>query len=103
MKRNYEGCALCDATWGDYWREVEGENMFFCCNVCADAFENMIKKVKDVTGWEKVDSVHIEGNYSRGRNCVATSGEEKIDYFFRHEDGVITEFAVKNQGTRPVP
>lgn len=103
MKRNYEGCALCDATWGNYWREIDGENIFFCCDICADAFENMVKKVKEVTGWEKIESIKIEGNYSRGRNCTATSGKEKIEYFFRHEDGKLTEFSVKNQGTRPVP
>lgn len=103
MKRNYEGCALCDGTWGDYWREIEGENTFFCCNICADAFENMIKRVKKETGWAKVESVAIEGNYSKGRNCTATSGKDRIEYFFRHENGTITEFMIKDQGTSPVP
>ena len=103
MKRNYDGCALCDATWGNYWREIEGERMFFCCSICADAFENMVKRVKKETGWDKIDSISIEGNYSRGRDCVATNGKEKVEFFFRHEDGIITEFRVKNQGTKPVP
>lgn len=96
MKRNYSGCALCDATWGDYWREIEGDNMFFCCSICADAFENMVKRVEQETGWKKIDSVNIEGNYSSGRNCVAVSGKKSVEYFFKHEDGVITEFMLKN-------
>ncbi len=103
MKTNYEGCALCDGTWGDYWREIEGENTFFCCSICADAFENMVNRVKKETGWKKIDSVSIEGNYSKGRDCVATSGDKRVEYFFRHEDGVITEFRIKSQGTSPVP
>ncbi len=103
MKRNYEGCALCDGTWGDYWREIEGENTFFCCSICADAFENMVNRVKKETGWKKIDSVSIEGNYSKGRDCVATTGDKRVEYFFRHEDGVITEFRIKSQGTSPVP
>jgi len=57
---------------GDYWREIEGENTFFCCSICADAFENMVKRVKEEMGWKKIDSVSIKGNYSRGRDCVAT-------------------------------
>ncbi len=103
MKRNYDGCALCNGTWGDYWREVDGEKMFFCCSICADAFENMVKRVKKETGWNKIDSVSIEGNYSRGRNCTATNGDRQVEYFFRHEDGQITEFRIKSQGTNPVP
>lgn len=92
MKRNYDGCALCDATWGNYWREIEGENTFFCCNICADAYENMLKRVKKETGWDKIDYLEISGNYSAGRTCYATNGDERFDFFFRHEDGEITEF-----------
>ncbi len=94
---------MCDGTWGDYWREIEGERMFFCCSICADAFENMVKRVEQETGWRSIDSVTIEGNYAKGRDCTATSGERSVDYFFRHEDGNITEFSIKSQGTRPVP
>ena len=92
MKANYSGCALCDATWGDYHRTVEGTNFFFCCSICADAFENMVKEVKKVSGWSCVDSVEISGNYSNGRNCVAKRGVDEMRYFFRHENGVVTEF-----------
>ncbi|AKA48988.1 hypothetical protein IX51_07650 [uncultured archaeon] len=92
MKTNYEGCALCDATWGEYWREIEGQNMFFCCNICADAYENMIGEVKKKTGWEELDYVEITGNYRLGRTCRATKGDSEYKYFFRHENGNITQF-----------
>ncbi|MGC8645478.1 MAG: TA0938 family protein [Thermoplasmata archaeon] len=98
MKRNYEGCALCGATWGDYWRVVDGENMFFCCSICADAFENMLTEVKKETGWNRIDEVSIDGDYYSGRNCIASSKGEYIKYFFRHEDGRITEFKVMERG-----
>lgn len=97
MKLNYSGCALCNATWGNYRREVDGENLRFCCDICADAFENMVKKVKETTGWKSIDSVSIEGDYSKGRNCVATSGNQRVEYFFKHENGVITEFVIKRE------
>ena len=77
--------------------------MFFCCSICADAFENMVKRVKKETGWDKIESISIDGNYSRGRDRVATNGKDRVEFFFRHEDGIITEFRVKNQGTKPVP
>ena len=63
----------------------------------------MVKRVKKETGWDKIESISIDGNYSRGRDCVATNGKDRVEFFFRHEDGIITEFRVKNQGTKPVP
>lgn len=92
MKTNFEGCALCDATWGEYWREIEGQNMFFCCNICADAYENMVKEVRKRTGWKIIDYIELSGNYRLGRTCSATSGKDIYRYFFRHENGEITEF-----------
>ncbi|MEM0130336.1 MAG: TA0938 family protein [Thermoplasmatales archaeon] len=98
MKRNYEGCALCNGTWGNYWRNIEGENTFFCCSICADAFENMVREVKKRTGWTEISEVRIEGNYYTGRNCIALSGDKFVKYFFKHEDGKITEFKITEQG-----
>jgi len=90
---NTEGCGLCNATWGDYWREIDGDNMFFCCNICADIFETMVKKVKETTGWEKIDYVELHGNYSRGRECEARNGESRFRYYFRtYSDGTFMKF-----------
>ena len=90
---NEKGCALCDATWGEYYREIEGEKMFFCCNICADIFENMVNEVKKRTGWEKIGYIQLIGNYSKGRECKATSGNESYNYYFRtYGDGRMMAF-----------
>ena len=96
MKTNYEGCALCDATWGEYWRDMEGQNMFFCCNICADAYENMVREVKERTGWKTIDSINISGNGRIGRECEATHEGKSYRYFFKHDNGKITVFEERN-------
>lgn len=94
LKTNNEnGCALCDATWGEYYREIENERMFFCCNICADIFENMVNALKKETGWNHIDAVELHGNYSEGRKCIATSGDNTFKYYFRtYSDGRMVEF-----------
>lgn len=90
---NTEGCALCNATWGEYHREIDGDNMLFCCNICADAFEGMVNRVKQETGWKTIDSIELHGNYSRGRECVARKGGEEFRYYFRtFSDGTMMTF-----------
>ena len=79
MKLNLEGCAICGSTWGNYWAEVEGEKMFFCCDICFIQFRNMINEVKRRTNWRTVDEIKIEGDY-RGRECVARL--ENNSYWF---------------------
>ena len=65
-----EGCPLCGSTWGDLWQEVQGRSEFFCCQMCADQWVTMIEKVREGTGWPRVDSIDIEGN-RWGRTCEA--------------------------------
>ncbi len=90
---NNDGCALCNATWGEYYREIDNEKMLFCCNICADIFENMVNEVKKRTGWEKIDYIELHGNYSSGRNCTAFSNGKRFSYYFRtYSDGKIMEF-----------
>jgi len=72
LKRNYTGCAICDSTWGDVWAEVEGERMFFCCDVCLTQFRGLLARVKRETGWSSIESVEIAGD-RRGRTCVAST------------------------------
>lgn len=55
----------------------------------------MIKKVKELTGWPTVETIEISGNYSAGRNCVATYDNEKLKFFFKHRDGIITVFEIR--------
>ena len=66
--------------------------MFFCCDVCADEFTNMVSRVKRQTGWKKIDEIQMEGNY-RGRVCAALLGSEVYRFFVSfHEDGNIRNF-----------
>lgn len=80
MKRNYSGCAVCNSTWGNVWAEVEGERMFFCCDICATQFRRLVDRVKTETGWSTLDSLEIAGD-RRGRTCVAGSGDESFRCF----------------------
>jgi len=77
-----KGCALCEATWGDYWEDVEGQRMFFCCDICAVEFKNMIREIKDHTDWNKIDEIRMTGDY-RGRDCIALRSSEKYGFFIR--------------------
>jgi len=73
LKVAEKGCAICQATWGDYWEEIEGQRMFFCCDICAIEFKNMVNEVKKRTGWKTLDEIKMTGNY-RGRECMALYG-----------------------------
>jgi len=77
-----EGCAICQSTWGNYWAEVEGQRMFFCCEICEVEFRNMIEEVKRRTGWKKIDEFKIEGD-QRGRICTALSDAQSYNFFIR--------------------
>lgn len=73
MKVNYTACAICDSSWGDLWEEVEGQRLFFCCEVCAVQFRNLVARIKVETGWPTVDRLTIAGD-RRGRNAEARHG-----------------------------
>jgi hypothetical protein len=92
MKVRAEGCAICGATWGDYWREVDGQRMFFCCSVCADEFSGVVERVKKETGWESIDEVEMQGGF-RGRTCVSTRGTDSYKFFVSfNDDGSLRNF-----------
>lgn len=80
-----EGCALCESTWGDYWEQVEGQKVFFCCWICAAAFKNMVKEIRARTGWPTVDEIKIKGDY-RGRECIALRGPNSYKFFVRFDE-----------------
>ncbi len=82
------GCALCGATWGDYWEEVEGKRLFFCCDVCAKQYRNIVGEAKKRKGWSSVDALEMEGGY-RGRVCTARRGSDSYRFlisFFENGD-----------------
>ena len=56
----------------------------------------MGRKVKEATGWDKIDYVELKGNYSLGRNCVAKNGKDVFKYYFRtYGDGTFITFEKK--------
>lgn len=86
------GCALCGATWGDYWEEVEGKNLFFCCDVCAKQYKGIIGEAKRRKGWPSVDAVDLQGDF-RGRLCTVRSGPESYRFLISFfDDGEIKAF-----------
>ncbi|BAB67721.1 TA0938 family protein [Sulfurisphaera tokodaii] len=87
------GCALCGATWGEYYEEIDGDRLFFCCDFCALEFKNMINEVKKRTGWSKIDELIINGNYYTGRTCVAKLGEKEYKFYVKfNEEGDVGIF-----------
>lgn len=92
MKVNYQGCAICDSTWGNTWETIEGERRFFCCEVCALQFRELVERVKEATGWTTLDSLEISGDRG-GRNCVATRGGTSFRFFIAfNSEGRTREF-----------
>lgn len=87
------GCAICGATWGEYYEKIDGEELFFCCDICAKEFSNMIQEVKKRTGWGKVEEVNIRGNWYSGRHVIAKSGNQEFRFYITFdEDGNIRTF-----------
>jgi len=58
--------------------------MFFCCDICAVEFKNMISEVKKRTGWKTIDEIKMTGNY-RGRECVALFQGKKYGFYIRFD------------------
>jgi len=87
-----EGCALCGATWGDYWEEIGEKTLFFCCDVCAKQYRNIANEVKKRTGWAKIDQLKMDGNY-RGRVCTAFRGSTPYRFIISFsENGDVRNF-----------
>lgn len=53
--------------------------MFFCCEICAVEFENMIAEVKRRTGWNSIDGIEVEGD-QRQRECKAISSDRSYRF-----------------------
>ncbi|EHP69821.1 hypothetical protein MetMK1DRAFT_00003230 [Metallosphaera yellowstonensis MK1] len=69
-----------------------GKRTFFCCEHCARGYKNVIQEVLRRTGWDRLDSLELEGNY-RGRKGVARNGDKSYVFSFRlGSEAEITEF-----------
>jgi hypothetical protein len=92
LKSNYAGCAICDSTWGDRWADVEGERLFFCCDVCERQFRELVARIEAETGWGRIDAVEISGD-RRGRTCRASKAGENFECVVAfNAEGAIREF-----------
>ncbi len=76
------GCALCGATWGSYYEEVQGERLFFCCDLCAKGFREIVERAE----LERIDLLEISGNYSLGRHCTAREGDRVRRFYVKFND-----------------
>jgi hypothetical protein len=86
------GCVLCGATWGDYWEEIEGKRLFFCCDVCATQYKTILNETKKRTGWDSVDRLEMQGDY-RGRVCRVTRGSASYRFMISFfDDGRVRTF-----------
>jgi len=54
--------------------------MFFCCEICAVQFKNMINEVKKRTGWPSIGEIKIMGDY-RGREVTALRDDKSVYKF----------------------
>lgn len=93
MKVNYEGCAICDSTWGNVWEEVEGQRLFFCCSLCTVQFRGLVDRIKADTGWTHIDDLKIAGDRT-GRTCRAQSNASEAEFRFAfNSEGKLRRFA----------
>ena len=96
MKINSDGCALCDSTWGNYWKEIENQKLFFCCNVCSNLFENLLMEIKKKLDIDKIDEIQLKGNSKSRKITVKHNSTSYIgEVSFRF--GKITNFDLKKE------
>jgi hypothetical protein len=90
LKRNYDGCAICNSTWGNVWAEVDGERLFFCCDLCVVQYRGLVERIKKETGWTQIDSIEIAGD-RRGRTCEVMFGgaQARFLFAFNPEGGIL--------------
>jgi hypothetical protein len=107
LKVNYAGCAICDSTWGDVFEEVEGQRLFFCCDLCVVQFRGLVDRIKTDTGWDHLDALEVAGD-RRGRTCRATSGTAEKEFAFAfNSEGRLRRFSALDRtedavvGARP--
>lgn len=62
MLTNNTGCALCNSTWGNHYETIENEKLFFCCDVCANLFQEIIISLKNLYSMDKIYKLELQGN-----------------------------------------
>ena len=80
MKVNFTGCTLCDSTWGDYYETIEDTKLFFCCDVCASQYRQIITVLKEKLSLGRIDEFHITGNPRKRTFRLFSEGNEFTGY-----------------------
>lgn len=84
-----QGCALCGSTWGEYYDVIEGQRLFFCCDLCAKGFREIVESIKE--RWGQFDELIINGNYASGRHCTARVNGLERRFYVRFNDNAELE------------
>ena len=93
MEVNYSGCALCDSTWGNFYKIVEGTQLFFCCDKCAEIYSKIVDRIKSEYDLLKIDYLMVEGNYQK-RQFKAIANSREYSGVIVFSNGEILDFIV---------
>lgn len=91
MKVNYKGCALCGSMWGHYYKTIEDTKLFFCCEVCASLFTDIVMKIKENYKISTISEIILQGN-SRERSLNVFSDENHFQGRITFSNGKIKDF-----------
>ncbi|MCI4351719.1 MAG: TA0938 family protein [Thermoplasmata archaeon] len=102
MKLRDDGCVLCGSTWGDHWADVEGTRRFFCCEVCALQFRNLLAALRRELGGTEIRRLEIAGD-RHGRKVTVEHDERVIRFgFVFGPDGEVRRLHL-DPAPRPTP
>lgn len=88
---NNSGCALCNSTWGIYYETIEDTKLFFCCEICASLFTDIIRLVKENYNISSISEIMLQGN-SRERTFRISSGKNNFQGKITFSNGKIKDF-----------
>ena len=91
MKIKNTGCALCDSTWGYYYRIIEQTQLFFCCEVCADLYQDIVNRIKKTYQISEIDYMEIKGN-SKERSFKVSSDQKIFRGKISFSNGKVVQF-----------
>ncbi|MCI4353535.1 MAG: TA0938 family protein [Thermoplasmata archaeon] len=82
---------------------MDGERLFFCCDICLREFRQLVARIKSETGWDRIDSVQVAGD-RRGRTCLATRAGTRYECAFAfNAEGSLREYSSRGGSERPDP
>ena len=91
-EKSLNKCELCHSQWGNYWKVFEDRKLFFCCQLCAVQYENLISTIQNQIENQRMSILEIKGT-SRLRICrvIKNDKEYRFSLSFR-ADGQVSHF-----------